>query len=266
MFTAKTVVLYHQNPYSVIPLQFTGVEPWITFMRWTHLPSAYTPVWIALTLPAYVLGFGYFLLTLWNLKILSGIFFVLSAFFIEKILIKVDPQYKDIGVVLFALNPLVIIETLVSGHNDIVMMTLALASYYIYLQKNYISSFLVLSLSVASKLVTIFLIPLYLFRWNRLIALICMLIGLCLVLLQRDILPWYFVWIIPFVALMPRSTDIILLSIAASFGLLLRYTPFLLQGNWDGAAPKIETAVTLVPLILYLVYIGIKHMQKRYIY
>ncbi|MCX6793869.1 MAG: hypothetical protein NTY06_02075, partial [Candidatus Gottesmanbacteria bacterium] len=50
MFTAKTVLLYHKNPYGVIPLQFTGVEPWLSFMRWTHLPSAYTPFWILLTL------------------------------------------------------------------------------------------------------------------------------------------------------------------------------------------------------------------------
>ena len=69
MFTAKTVVLYQKNPYAVTPLQFTGVEPWLSFMHWTHLPSAYTPLWIVLTLPAYVLGFGYFLVIMWNIKL-----------------------------------------------------------------------------------------------------------------------------------------------------------------------------------------------------
>src|SRR3989344_5171802 len=64
MFTAKTVVVYHQNPYEVIPLQFSDIDVWTNFMRWTHLPSAYTPFWIALTVPAYILGFGFLLTTM----------------------------------------------------------------------------------------------------------------------------------------------------------------------------------------------------------
>ena len=62
--------LYIIKLYSVIPLDFTGFDPWIMFMRWTHLPSAYTPLWISLTIPLYLLSFGVF-----SVLFLQGNFF-----------------------------------------------------------------------------------------------------------------------------------------------------------------------------------------------
>ena len=72
VFTAKTVLVYHKNPYEIIPLQFAGIDPLVSIMRWTHLPSAYTPLWITLTLPAYLLGFGKFFLIVDDLMQVSG--------------------------------------------------------------------------------------------------------------------------------------------------------------------------------------------------
>ena len=40
MFYAKTIAFYGKNPYQVVPLDFTGVEPWLSFMHWTHVSSA----------------------------------------------------------------------------------------------------------------------------------------------------------------------------------------------------------------------------------
>ncbi len=152
MFTAKTVLVYHKNPYEVIPLQFSGIEPWLSFMRWTHLPSAYTPLWIALTLPAYLLGFGYFLAILWSMKALAVSGYVAMVWFVGKILQKHDPKQQAMGMAIVALNPLIIFETLVSGHNDAVMMAFAMASIYY-------SSFFLMAIATATKLMTIFLIP-----------------------------------------------------------------------------------------------------------
>ena len=94
MFTAKTVLVYHTNPYTIIPLQLTGIEPWLSFMRWTHLPSAYTPLWILLSLPPYLFGFGVFLLTMWNMKLLFASFYLLTTFMIGKILGREDHKNK----------------------------------------------------------------------------------------------------------------------------------------------------------------------------
>lgn len=251
MFTAKTVLMYHKNPYAVIPLQFTGVEPWLSFMHWTHLPSAYTPLWIVFTLPAYILGFGKFLLILWNIKILVAGFYIMTCWYIGKILEKKDPATRALGIAIFALNPLVIFETLVSGHNDIVMMAIAVASLYY-------SSYFLMAIATAMKLMTIFLFPVMIFGYKPMWNLVAMGIGLILVLTQRDILPWYWVWIMPFIALLPRNKPLVILASAVSGGLLLRYAPFFYFGHWNAPVPTIEFWVTLVPPVLAGVFLLIK--------
>lgn len=248
MFTAKTVLVYHRNPYMVIPLQFTGVEPWLSFMHWTHLPSAYSPLWILLTLPAYILGFGKFLLILWNIKILVATAYVATAWFIGKILEKKDPEMRALGVAIFALNPVVIFETLVSGHNDIVMMAFAMASLYY-------SSYFLMAIATAMKTMTIFLFPVMLFGYKPVWNLIAMGIGLASVLFQRDILPWYWVWIMPFVALLPRVRWLTILATAVAFGLLLRNAPFFYFGNWDAPVSMIEFWVTLIPPAITAIFL-----------
>lgn len=250
MFTAKTVLVYHKNPYQVIPLQFTGVEPWLSFMRWTHLPSAYTPLWILITLPAYTLGFGYFLWTLWNFKILAALFYVLTIRFMVKILKIQDSKNVALGVAIFALNPLIIFETLVSGHNDIAMMALAVMSIYYFAVKQKTLSYLLLALSVGTKLMTIFLYPVIILGYRKVWAFIAMCLGLILVLFQREVLPWYLVWIMPFAGLIPTSNFLILVTGGASIGLLLRYAPYFYYGNWNSPVPTIELWVTVVPIVI----------------
>ncbi|MFZ5845249.1 MAG: glycosyltransferase 87 family protein [Patescibacteria group bacterium] len=264
MFTAKTVLIYHKNPYLVIPQQFAGVEPWVNFMRWVHLPSAYTPFWILLTLPSYLLGFGFFLTIMWSIKLLVAFFHLATIWGIGRVLEKVEPKQKILGMAIFALNPLIIIENLVSSHNDVVMMALVVWAWLLFLERKKVASWFVLSLSVAAKLMTIFLIPVFVFGWRRAWALAAMLLGLVLVVLQREILPWYWVWIMPFVALLPSASVITILSTGVSLGLLLRYAPYLYLGHWDPPVPTIKAWVTSLPILVAILVVLFLRVRKRH--
>ncbi|MEK7065659.1 MAG: hypothetical protein AAB961_01580 [Patescibacteria group bacterium] len=247
MFTAKTVLVYHTSPYTIIPLQLTGVEPWLNFMRWTHLPSAYTPLWILLSLPPFLFGFGVFLLILWNMKLLIVGFYLLTTLMIGKILGEVDHEKRTLGMTIFALNPLILIESVVSPHNDIVMMGLALTAWYW-------RSWFMLAASVGLKFMTITLFPVAALGWHRKLALLAMLAGLLYIIWDREILPWYWVWIMPFVALLPRNRSLFILSTGVSTGLLLRYLPYLYLGNWDPPAPMFKLWLTIVPIGIATVF------------
>ena len=256
MFTAKTVLVYQKNPYMVTPLQFAGVDPWLSFLHWTHVPSIYSPLWIFMTLFPYFFGFGYFLLLLWNFKILIVSFYLLAAWSIGKILEKDGKIAQLTGIAVFALNPLVIIESTVSAHNDIVMIGLVLTSIALFERKK-LWSWVLLSTSIAIKIMTVCLIPAFFLKWNKWIALVAMSVGLLLFLTQREIMPWYLLWIIPFIALFPTKWNLIILSAGVSLGLLLRYAPFLYYGNWDHPVPQIKIWVTAIPIaIAALVAIG----------
>lgn len=233
LFTAKTVLVYQQNPYAVTPLQFAGIDPWTNFMRWTHLTSAYTPLWIGLSLIPYVVGLGYFISVLFATKIMVAGFYLLAVYALQKIVHINGSKNPAYAVVFFALNPLILIESLVSGHNDIVLVAFAMLSVWMYTGKNIYASWMYLGLSIAAKLMTIFLVPVYLLRKNKEWMLMAMGAGLAAVLVQREFLPWYGVWVLPFVALNYGLTKIVRLSIIVSAGLLLSYAPYLYTGSYS---------------------------------
>lgn len=263
MFTAKTVLVYHKNPYIVTPLQFTGVDPWLSFMHWTHVTSIYSPLWIAVTLIPYFFGFGYFLFILWNFKLLLAASYILAVWAIGKILEKDNTKKSMLGMAIFAFNPLVIIESLVSAHNDILMMALAVFAIYLFDKKGKIASLFVLSLSVGTKLMTAFLFPVWMMGWKRWMALLAMCVGLGVFLTQREMMSWYFLWILPFVALLPDIWSLTIIASGVSLGLLLRYAPFLYYGHWNDPVPALKPWVTYIPIIVSICLVGILYLLKR---
>lgn len=257
MFSAKTILIYGQNPYLVKPLDFTGVEPWLSFMRWTHLPSAYTPFWILISLIPYLLGFSTFLLILWNMKLMLGLWYLLSVYLIYKILILVRPKDAVYGTAIFALNPLVLIESVVSPHNDIVMAALALLSMYLFLVKKPLASYLALAGSVAAKLMTIMLYPVAFTGWNRKWALLAMTVAVIAGFIRKELLPWYLLWVMPFVALNPELRGVLILASGVSVGLLLRYAPVLYFGNYDDPVGYYRIVLFIVPLAVSLIAVAV---------
>lgn len=249
MFTAKTVLIYHQNPYVVKPLDFSGLEPWLTFMRWTHLPSAYTPVWILVSLIPYVFGFGYFLITLLNFKIVLGVFYLITAWGIYRILELQDKEKSLMGLVIFAFNPLVIIESLMSPHNDIMMMALAVLAMYFYFRKKTLLSYLFLAFSVAIKMMTIFLYPVAFTGWKRKYAFYFMVLAVGIGFWKKELLPWYFLWLLPYMALFNDIPVIVTSLNAISFGLLLRYAPYLYFGDYNPRMLMWRNIATFIPLL-----------------
>ena len=66
------------------------------------------------------------------------------------------------GVAFFALNPLVVIESIVSAHNDMAMMFLAILALYLLMNKKYARSAILFILSIGVKFATAFVLPIYL--------------------------------------------------------------------------------------------------------
>ncbi len=233
MFTAKTVLVYHQNPYVVTPLLFSGVDPWTNFMRWTHLTTAYAPLWIGMTLVPYILGFGYFVPTLFAMKGMVAGWYLLCAWAVGKVVEKTDAGNAALGLAVFALNPLILAESLVSAHNDVVLSAFAMLAVWAYVSKDRWSAWLWLAFSIAAKTVTIVLIPVLLLRRSIHWMVIAMFVVLGLVLLKREFLPWYWVWIVPFVAVLPIHTKLTRFAAIVSFGLLVSYAPYLYFGEYN---------------------------------
>lgn len=286
MFNAKAIAFYHQDPHVVSALEIAPNDEWVRFMHNVHTTAPYGHFWTYATLVPYYLGFGKFISTFLAFKLFMALGFGALLWIQWKML------EEKTRILLFLLNPLVLIESLSSGHNDVWMMVLALVSFALILQtKKLISIKTVLSLvfllvSTQIKEATLVLFPL----WVLLIAVQSKLlvkiptilarlaqesraywaeIAVALLFLplftsrSQQFNPWYLIWalsFLPFVRVRAVKIGLIVFSLMS----LLRYLPFLFVGEYTDAIQLQMRVITwsAIPLTV-LTWIAVQRIYKK---
>ena len=152
-------VLYGLNPYvtTTAPL-YTHNDPVTHFLFW-QIPTVYGPIWTALT-DAIVCLLPH---SLWGqivaIKLVEAAALVAAAGAGRRIADQFRPGWGNLTLLAIGLNPLLLIEGPGSGHNDPLMIALALCSVALILEKRWAGAGLLLGLSIGVKLVTLALLP-----------------------------------------------------------------------------------------------------------
>lgn len=254
--TAKVTFLYGENPYIVMPIEFIG-DSSLSYTRAANKIALYGPIWIILSGIPYILGFGNFLIALLNLKLLISLFYIGCLYLIWKL------SKNIIAISIFALNPLILVETLTSSHNDIAMMFFALFSFFLLLKKKLFLGAIFLTISILVKYATLFLAPVFIYvviktvkkeqiDREKVFTASAIFMGVIFLLsaFREEIYPWYAIWFLIFTALMPNKKIILYASLIFSFSLLLRYVPVIYTGSYSGYTPLIKKLVTFLPLLV----------------
>ncbi|MBI3379785.1 hypothetical protein HY029_03465 [Candidatus Gottesmanbacteria bacterium] len=278
MFDARIVTIYHQNPYIHSALDFPS-DLWTRFMHWTHRTYPYGPIWLLITLPFSFLGFGKFVLTLFNFKFLFTLFHLGNVYFIYKILTKLNPKLSLLGTALYAFNPVVLIESLVSPHNEVAMLFfLLLGIYFISSGKNSAMSILNLLLSAGIKFATIILLPLFLFikiadkpdkyMHRILLFLLIMVLPVILEIIYREPYSWYFIPLIGMGALLVKYSRINILISGISLAAFLRYLPFIYTGDYSRPVRNVQdlifiSTISITILIIFIYSFTQKMINKK---
>lgn len=260
IFDAKIFTIYHQNPYMFAPMDFSS-DPMLNFMRWTHRVYPYGPSWLVLTVPLSLIGKNIFLLTFFLFKILMGLTFLGSTYLIYKISEIVNSKDKIFNTVFFAFNPLVLIEGLVSAHNDFPLIFFGLLSIFFYLKKKNLYSFLSLIFSIGVKYSTAILIPVYFFimvwekrekkvDWEKVFIFSTVLsIGAVIFASYRTTFqPWYLMLPFSLGAMVSRKYFILIPSVILSVTCLLVYLVYVFMTDYAKGYPQIIGNVELVGL------------------
>lgn len=272
LFDARIVTKYYANPYTHSALDYPG-DLWVRFMHWTHRTYPYGPVWLLITLPFSWLGFGKLVMTLWNFKIMIALFHIGNIILIYKILSRINSENRLLGISFYALNPLIIIESLVSPHNEVVMLFfLLMVIYYGFIKKKQLFGIFNLLLSAGIKYTTIILIPLFIiYKKNRkmepsglIYIILFLLIPVLLIqIYYREPYPWYFIPIIGVTSLICNKRIIMLSIIGVSFGILLRYFPYLYYGDYSKNVSLMQNLVSVIGvLITTICVIGLRKIKR----
>ena len=258
--TAKVTYFYKENPYIVMPIEFTN-DPSFTFVRAANKISLYGPVWLVLSGIPFYIGFNNPVLMLFTFKALNVAFYLLTIVLIWKI------SKNLISVSFFALNPLVIIEILLNSHNDTVMIFLALFSFYCLIKNKTKLSILFLILSILIKYATVFLIPVYVYALIKnkekkninkdrffYYSFISMFILFLLSPIREEMYSWYAVWFIAFASFLIKKKYIYYFVVFLSIGLLLGYVPYMYTGLYTSSIILLKYIIIILSPLIYTVY------------
>lgn len=157
------------NPLISTPSDFTH-DPFLTLVFWRDVRSVYGPAWLLLSaaLSLVAQGFGGGLAVYVALfKLLGFGAHLANAWLIWRILGRIAPSRQLQGTLLYAWNPLCLLEFCASGHNDAVMLTLLLLAVYCMTRESEsrgweLAALVCFGLSISVKYVPVVLLPLYL--------------------------------------------------------------------------------------------------------
>lgn len=187
---------YGKNPYytTVEDLQNRGINDEILDNTgyWKNTTSVYGPLWNSIAKLLVSFSFGNVTIALFIFKLVSYLIHVLNSYLIYKI--TKSKKYM----LIYGLNPLVLIEFLSNVHNDIyLILFILLALYFLIKKKNVYFTIIFLALSISIKYSTALLVPfilIYCFRDKTLLKRImfCLSSGIGIIaLVVLFYLPYY---------------------------------------------------------------------------
>ncbi|MEO8972359.1 MAG: hypothetical protein ABI406_12255 [Ktedonobacteraceae bacterium] len=123
----RSIIAHHINPYFIAPAKFPQ-DPITPLDDWRNATAAYGPLWLVVCSLVSIVGGSsptrYILL----FRFLAFVIHLINALLVMIILRTMGRSARTvtIGTLLYAWNPLVILEGGLSGHNDLFMITFIL--------------------------------------------------------------------------------------------------------------------------------------------
>ena len=168
IFSGRILTVYGANPLNTVPNQYSADPYLVWVLSGRNAPNIYGPLWICVS--ALLAGLSNIpVISLLLFKGLALLAHLVSCVLIWSILGEIAPARRVLGTLLYAWNPLVVIELAGSGHNEgflLVLLLLATWLYIHYVRTSrrwlFLSMLIVFGLAISTNLLTLLLVPLYL--------------------------------------------------------------------------------------------------------
>jgi hypothetical protein len=154
----RITAVHGGNPFAQTPNDFK-TDMFFSYSAWRNATSAYGPLWEMLAAGVASLAGANKLGNVLAFKLVGLLFYSGCVWLIALLLKKLAPERAAQGVVLFALNPLVIYETAGNGHNDIVLAFFVLGAVWAVVQRRFTLAALALTAGALVKFIPILLVP-----------------------------------------------------------------------------------------------------------
>jgi len=153
----RLYAIHGQNPYGVAA-DAVPDDPFWALSIWREGTTQYGPLWIQLSALCASLGNGGVLLTVFLFKLLSAVSNLVGAALVVVLTRRLKGGDGVVPLLFYAWNPILLIESSGSAHNDAVMMTLALIGIFLLTQSRFVFGTVALLASALIKYVTLLLL------------------------------------------------------------------------------------------------------------
>ncbi|GAC1345859.1 MAG: hypothetical protein NVSMB27_08540 [Ktedonobacteraceae bacterium] len=170
IFSGRMLAIYHADPLNTAPIQFPG-DPylhWVVSGRYT--PNIYGPLWLCIASILVSVGNigsigGGPVMTLLLFKGVALLAHLLNCALVWAILSKLAPPRRILGTLLYAWNPLALIELAGSGHNEGLLLSVLLLTILLYVhgkrRGNELGVLVLLGLAISMNLIVLLIAPLF---------------------------------------------------------------------------------------------------------
>ncbi|MBI2095516.1 MAG: hypothetical protein HYT89_05065 [Candidatus Omnitrophica bacterium] len=159
LIRGRILGVYHQSPYQHVPAEFPN-DILYAHSTWKNNPDSYGPLSVLLqTVPAVLWG-NSLKGMVWLEKLLFAGSMAGGIYFFARMVREFGSPGTDGGtLVLFALNPLLWVSTVIDGHNDAVMLSLTIAAVYFLLKEKFSTAFLLWTAAFLVKYTVVLVLP-----------------------------------------------------------------------------------------------------------
>ncbi len=168
IFSGRILSIYHADPLNTAPIQFPvdPYLPWVISGRWT--PNIYGPLWLLIASLLVSISNGP-VMTLLLFKGVALLSHLANCVLIWAILAKIAPRLRLTGTLLYAWNPLAIIELAGGGHSEGLLSTILLLATLVYVEGytqgrgrwHELAALLLFGLAMSMNLVALLIVPLF---------------------------------------------------------------------------------------------------------
>ncbi len=166
IFSGRILTVYHADPLNTAPIQFS-LDP---YLQWVvsgrNTPNIYGPLWLIIASLLVSIGINSGpVVTLLLFKGVALLSHLVNCVLVWAILGKIAPSRRLVGTLLYAWNPLVIIELAGSGHSEGVLLSILLLATWLYVRKqdhwHEIAVLVLLGLAISMNLIALLIAPLF---------------------------------------------------------------------------------------------------------
>ena len=152
---ARFTTIYHANPYVATAQSVAPADPLIPYLYWRDIPSPYGPLWTLIS-QAIALGQDTSPLELiLRFKVVAFALTLLDGWLIYCFVRQRWPEQAGWYYLAFAWNPMVLMEGVVIGHNDVLILAVMLGSAFLVMRSRPVLAVVGLTASALIKYSTL---------------------------------------------------------------------------------------------------------------